>query len=276
MVFADHPISHCFMLLVVYLLIANPHKAFSQDDVPITAFHYPPYMDESLHDKGLFCRLVAEAYRAAGLNPVFRFYPLRRSTALVHSGEQLCQLGTLWNFPNDSRGDLEALPVFYYRVVGFYLKERIGKITFKNTDDLKKYRIGVIMGSSDAQILKNAGLDVHEVPSMELIFDMLYHKKRFDMVTTVELSGLSLIRRRYPNDVERWAMTTDTIQGLIGQIVFSKKYPNYQKYRDTFKSGFETIRENGVFRQVFEKYYGDGKVPEMILDINRETYNIEK
>ncbi len=78
------------------------------------------------------------------------------------------------------------------------------------------------------------------------------------------------------NDRDRWVMTDDAVQGLVAQIVFSRKYPNYEKYMDKFEEGLTIIRENGNYLRVFEKYYGKGKVPAMVGDIGKEVYVLPK
>lgn len=245
------------------------------EQITLTAFNYPPYMDESLPNKGLFCELVSEAYRAVGYNVSFIFYPLKRSTQYVIGGEALGQLGTEWNFPEDVRkNDVQSVPLFYYRVVGFYLKDRLNPMSFKTLKDLQRYRLEAILGSSDAAILKKyPQLKVEEAATMELMFKKVY-ADRSDIGFAVELSGLRFIATHYPNEQDRWAMTEDGIQGVLAQVVFSKKYPGSEKYQNAFKEGIQRIRDNGTYLQIFEKYYGTGQVPRVVSDTAKEIYVI--
>ena len=262
-----------FAIIIAMLLCAVPFTA-SAEKMTVTAFDYPPYMDESQPGKGLFCELAYEAYKSVGYDVSFKFYPLKRSTNSVIEGRELAQLGTEWNFPEETRKDIQALPMFYYRVAGFYLKDRFKEIKFKTLKDLRGYKLGVIRGSSDSAILKkDKELHVEEVGTMEQIFKKLY-AGRNDIVFTVELSGLTYIDRNYPGETDRWGMTEDAVQGLIGQIVFSKKYPDYEKYMTKFEEGLNLIRKNGDYDRVFEKYYGKGKVPAVVSDISKEIYVI--
>lgn len=264
------------LLLTPWPFALGP-TARAAEKVVITAFNYPPYMDEALPTKGLFCELAHEAYRAAGVDVSFKFFPLKRSTEYVKRGQEMAQLGTVWNFPEASRKDLYPVPMFFYRVVGFHLKDRFEEIHFKSLEDLRGYRLGVIAGSSDEAILKkDKQLKVEAVSSMAQMFEKLYLTNRQDIVFTVELSGLSFIRKHYPGDVERWVMTQDAVQGLRGDIVFSKDYPDVAKHIARFKAGFSKIRENGTYQRVFEKYYGRGKVPPIVYEINREVFVLPK
>lgn len=245
------------------------------EKITLTAFDYPPYMDESLGKKGLFCELVSEAYKSVGYDVSFKFLPLMRSTHYVMKGEELAQLGTKWNFPKETNtSTIESVPLFYYRVVGFYLKDRFKSISFKTLNDLKAFRLGVIRGSSDAAILQgNPNLNLEEVSFMKQMFNKVY-TNRNDIGFTVELSGLTFISKFYPKEKNRWVMSEDAIQGILADVVFSKKYPNAKTYINAFKKGVQKIRKNGTYHKVFEKYYGIGKVPSVVSDINKKPYII--
>lgn len=263
-------------ILLAVFSCAVSFTVSAEEKVAVTAFNYPPYMDESLPGKGLFCELVYEAYKAAGCEASFRFYPLKRSTDYVAEGRELAQLGTEWNFPEESRKDIHPVPLFFYRKMGFYLKDRFKEIKFKTLNDLKGYRLGVILGSSDSAILmKNKDLQVEQVSTMEQMFKKLY-AGRNDIVFAPELSALSFIKANYPNEIDRCAVTDDVLQDLLGQVVFSKKYPDYGKYLVKFQEGLNIIKNNGKYLKVFEIYYGAGKVPKVVSDISKEVYVIPK
>jgi ABC-type amino acid transport substrate-binding protein len=220
---------------------------------------------------------VSVAYQSVGYKVAFEFYPLKRSTQYVIDGKALAQLGTEWNFPEEARkNDVQSVPLFYYRVVGFHRKDRFKAISFKTLKDLKGYSLGVIGGSSDAAILMGypgLSLNVEDVTTMEQMFNKVY-AGRNDIGFAVELSGLTFIANHYPNEQDRWVMTEDAIQGILADVVFSKKYPNAEKYLHAFKDGIQRIRNNGTYLRIFEKYYGAGMVPDVVSDISKEMYVI--
>lgn len=257
-------LSGCFILFASIATAKN-------EQVTLSAFYYPPYMDESVASKGLFCELVKAAFKASDYDASFQFYPLSRSTHYVLSGKVMGQLGTKWNFPAKAReNELISVPLFYYRVVGFYLKSQYQQINFSRLTDLQDYRIDVIRGSSDAQLLKNQhNLLVQEVSTGEQVLKRI-HAKRADIGFMVELTGLSLIDKLYPNSQAQWVMTDDAIQGIWGQVVFSKKYPRVTQYVEAFRKGVNIIKDNGTYHSLFEKYYGSGKVPDIVTHAEPE------
>ena len=163
-------------------------------------------------------------------------------------------------------------------MVGFYLKDRLTTVSFPTLKDLQGYRLGVIRGSSDAAILlghPDLNLKVEEVNTMEQMFQKV-HADRNDIGFAVELSGLTFIATRYPTEQNRWVMTQDAIQGILAQVVFSKRYPESEKLLNAFQEGIQRIRDNGIYLRVFEKYYGTGQNPDVFSDTSRELYVIPK
>jgi len=262
--------------LIIFLAIATSFSA-QAEKLLLSAFNYPPYMDESLPDKGVFCELVSAAYDAAGYKVEFQFYPLARSTKYVIDGKVMAQLGTEWNFPEQERSSsVTSVPLFYYRVVGFYLEDKFPDISFKSLQDLLPYRLGVIRGSSDAAILNSAsglGLDLEEVSRMDHLLKMV-EAGRSDIAFMVELSGLSRINKLYPDRPTQWKMSEDAIQGIPAHVVFSNNYPGVIQYINAFRKGLEQIQQNGTYQKIFEKYYGEGKVPAIVSELDRDIYII--
>jgi len=263
-----------FLLWILSIGLAAPVQA---NQLTLTAFDYPPYMDQSLPSKGVFCELVAAAYKASGYEVHFRFYPLRRSTQYVMNGTVLGQLGTEWNFPATVRERaITPVPLFYYRVVGFYRTDYLKDIQFQSLADLQGYHLGVIRGSSDAQLFRGLhSLTVEEVSHGEQLFKKLV-ARRNDIGFMAELSGLSILHRSYPQQLEHWRQTDSIIQGLLAQVVFSKAYPHYDRYVAALQQGIRVIRNNGLYTRILEKYYGKGKVPDSVKNINQKPYTIPK
>lgn len=263
-----------FLLWLLSIGLAAPAQA---NQLTLTAFDYPPYMDPSLPSKGVFCELVSAAYKASGYDVHFRFYPLRRSTKYVMSGTVLGQLGTEWNFPATVReGAITSVPLFYYRVVGFYRTDHIKDIQFHSLTDLQGYQLGVLRGSSDAQLFRGVhSLTVEEVSHGEQLFKKLA-ARRNDIGFMAELSGLAILQRFYPQQLDDWARTDNMIQGLLAQVVFSRTYPHYDRYVAALQRGIQAIRKNGLYTRILEKYYGKGKVPDSVTDISQQPYTIPK
>jgi ABC-type amino acid transport substrate-binding protein len=76
--------------------------------------------------------------------------------------------------------------------------------------------------------------------------------------------------------LEHWRQTDSIIQGLLAQVVFSKAYPHYDRYVAALQQGIRVIRNNGLYTRILEKYYGKGKVPDSVKNINQKPYTIPK
>lgn len=137
------------------------------------------------------------------------------------------------------------------------MKKNYKTIEIKNLNELRKYRISVILGSSDEQVLKsNENLIVESVSNMEQLFKQVY-LGRSDIAFAVELSGINTLKNYYPKEIKKWGITEDYIQKINAHVVFSKKYPSCVEYAEKLKLGLMLIKENGIFSKIFKKYYED-------------------
>lgn len=237
-------------------------------------------MDETLPGKGLFCELVSAAYLSAGYTVTFKFYPGKRAAEYVIDGQILASLGSERNYPEEVRriGMIRSARVFSFQTVGFYMKDRHRSISFKTLKDLKGYRIGVIRGASASILFSkypDLNLDFEEVNTMEQMFRKAYHG-RSDIVFTVELSGYMFIAKHYPKEQDRWEMTSDILQSIYGDVIFSKKYPDADRYLESFRTGMQRIRDNGTYLHILERYYGTGRVPASVMDVTHKPFDIPK
>jgi hypothetical protein len=58
-------------------------------------------------------------------------------TPHVIEGTMLGQLGTEWNFSEEARkSHVQSVPLFYYRVVGFYLKGKVPAMVGDTTQQI--------------------------------------------------------------------------------------------------------------------------------------------
>jgi polar amino acid transport system substrate-binding protein len=267
----------CVMSITLLVLWGAPVSA--EKTVTLSAHNYWPWLDDAHPQKGLFGELASEAYKAVGYEAVFRFYPLARSTAYVLTVKELEKLGSQRHFLDKSGNvspDIQAIPVFWLKMVGFYLKDHFRDIRFTTLKDLRGYRIGVIRGGMDTAILqRDEELTLEEVNTLEQLFKKLY-AGRNDIVFVADLSGQTTISKLFPDDRDRFVMTEDILAGTTADCVFSKKYPNYETYVEKFEEGLNLIKENGTYFKIFEKYYGEGNVPADISDIEKEDYMIPK
>lgn len=257
-------------IVFVILFLTFSQGLCSEKQVVLSTFNYSPYMDESLPSKGMFPEIAVKAYQAVGYDAVIKFYPLKRSIYNIKKGLEMAELGTLRHYDPE---EVEAVPVFYCKIVGFYKKDKYEVIRFKTLKDLRGYRIGVYSGGSDYNLLKaDETLDVEGVNSIKQLFFKIFYADRQDIVFVTDLAGISFISKYFHESRNTWSMTDDVLLGFVAHVCFSKKYPKYKPYMDKFKEGLDIISKNGELYTIYESYFGKGKVPADIDKINSGDY----
>ena len=80
-----------------------------------------------------------------------------------------------------------------------------------------------------------------------------------DLVPEDELVGWALIQKLFPGEKYRFRSSRAySIDNL--HIMVSKKYPGSDVLLKLFNTGLATIKQNGLYLQLQEKYHGDMQV----------------
>ncbi len=146
----------------------------------------------------------------------------------------------------------------------FFLKERFPQgMDYEKLEDLKKYKIGYVRGGSLIPIFKNANLEPELAASLAQNVQKIY-SGRDDMFAATELGGWAVIEKYYPDEVNRFARADKSIHHINGDIVFAK---NQQNLMDTFKQGFDIIKNNGTYLKILKDYYGNREIPAKLLEL---------
>lgn len=134
---------------------------------------------------------------------------------------------------------------------------------YEKLEDLKKYKIGYVRGGSLIPIFKNANLEPELAASLAQNVQKIY-SGRDDMFAATELGGWAVIEKYYPDEVNRFARADKSIHHINGDIVFAK---NQQNLMDTFKQGFDIIKNNGTYLKILKDYYGNREIPAKLLEL---------
>jgi len=248
------------------LLCVVAGTAYAEDQVTVAAFEYPPiYQNDK--DKGLSGDLVAESFKAVGINAEFSFYPVKRMVQMVSTGQAVCGIGAaaFFDSPEVKPNVTVVAPLNYVSQVLFYnVKKYPQGIKFDSLADLADYHIGVLEGSgiklflAKEPSLKLETNNIHEGSAQQMQLG------RIDLWAIVDLTGLMYMKKLFPNETADYRYSKAFNIGDVS-VACSNKLDPKGTYAAKFKEGLATIKKNGIYMQIMAKYYG-GKEK-----INKET-----
>ena len=240
-------------ILVCSTLMAEP----APNVIKIAMIDYPPLMAAN---GGIMNDLTEAAFQSQGVDVKFQVQPMSRITYSLEDGSFPAVLGTQsWSFKS------EVVPVrlFLSGLYFFTLKEKFPRgVEFDTLEELSKYEIGYSRGGSLIPVFNKAKLNPVLVVKGDQNVQKLYFG-RIDMFASTELAGWGIIEKHYPNNINEFSISKKQIHKISGDIIFSK---HQIKLIKTFKKGLETIKHNGTFLKVLQKYYKNREIPSYLLD----------
>jgi polar amino acid transport system substrate-binding protein len=226
-------------------------------EVILTTGDWPPYVIENSDDHGPMADIVMAAFKETGVTVKIVFYPWKRAEDEVRQGNAFAAFPYALSPERQKEFDFSD-PMYTVKAKFFYNKKyHPDGMPFENLTDLKDYKIGGMLGTWHETTLKEAGLQVEYVSSIDQNIEKLV-RGRIDLMVEEENSILQAIRMLYPNEVNQFATLEKPLEqpGVINDLslMVSRSYPNSTKLLEQFNVGLAAIRANGTYTQILEKY----------------------
>jgi len=249
------------MLVFGVLLIAGASTCLAHDDdisVSLDANESPPYWSEAMPHQGMGGEIVHAISEEAGLVSHIHFEPLQRM--IEDDGNN--DLGNP-DFYTHNQVFADIIPIAVYQAAFFsYVPDYPDKISIRRLADLKGYRIGILKGTLvDRAYFEKAGIVFEESYSQESLFKKL-RLGRIDLCLEIDLVGHQIISRLFPEQVDDFASIHLPKSKAVIAILLASDYPQARAIGKKYREGLKRIIRNGKYRQILEKYYGKGKVPD--------------
>ncbi|MGL1863065.1 MAG: transporter substrate-binding domain-containing protein [Pseudodesulfovibrio sp.] len=240
---------HFFACICVILLAA---PCMAGEKVVLVSNEYMPYVNTSPNKRGFVTEAIVAAFAEVGVETEIQFRPWRRCAMLVEDGK------VFGAFPYGVTTKRKAYawfsdPVTECRNVFFYMKGRKANFDFTTLEAMQGYSIAGTSGNYYEDIFAETGLMVDYAPGeasgIRKVWEM-----RSEFFAEDELVGWSLISRLFPNSMHMFGSTPTAWNVNPQTIMVSKKYPGAKELMAKFNTGLQTIRENGVFDEIFNRY----------------------
>jgi ABC-type amino acid transport substrate-binding protein len=217
--------------------------------------------------EGLMTDIVKEAFLTQAYHVDFNLVPMARIPWSISEGDSDATIGSIHWFKSKKVLDQVNFSTIYYTGMHFFFRKEqfpLG-IEYQYLSELKNYRIGYIQSGSLLKALDDANIKPILVKDIATNSRKL-QTKRIDMFIATELGGWGAIKKKYPRDVEKFAMTPKPILNFIGSgdIVFPHKN---SRLKEIFELGFSQLKNNGTYFNILEKYYGKKNIPKELLSL---------
>ena len=237
------------IILVTIILSIN---AYAETKITIATGELPPFVSRDF-DKSFLTEVFQEIEKDMNVVFIFKFMPWKRC-------EIELQKGTVWAaIPYVRTEERDKLYFFSERLFArhtyffYYSPEGKKNIPYSELNDLKKFRIGGVMGYYYEKIFQDAGIDLELVTSEEQDFYKL-QLGRIDLTPSEEITGWFLIKSLFPEDeIKKFHTLPRIFHSSDIYLMSSRNYPDSKNILYKFNSSLIKIKNNGSFQKIMDR-----------------------
>ena len=261
-------------LFYFFIIIPVLNGSTDNSKVLIAVSEFLPYIDQKAEGNGFLMKIVDTAFRQAGINPEYKFYPWKRAERFLKNGKAfaaLPYLSTEWTKQEEEKYLLSdgivgcTVKLFYYKRSRIYFK-------LNKLEDLKYYKIGAVSGYLFFynEIFQKIGVkDIFYSDEEESALKQLVLGK-VDLVPYVELHGWQLIKDAYSEKEKELRSLSRTKTAVIKEknfnvleralsksslkLLISRKFPASEELLKKFNDAMSTIKKNGTYDLILKNH----------------------
>ncbi|MDX1451841.1 MAG: transporter substrate-binding domain-containing protein [Oleiphilaceae bacterium] len=240
------------LFLCCLFLVSTPTLA---EKIVLATGDWPPYVSEDLKHQGVTARIVREAFRLAGEDVEFQYYPWKRALILSEKG---AVDGTFpWSLkPERAEDHLYSDPIGDYGYVIFHFKSK--PFDWETIEDLKPYKIGGTngynYGNAFLTAAKNGDIRVEWAPSDDINWQLLL-KGRIDLFPSDREAGYTKLRELFLD--EEVALVTHhpiPLKPLTPlHLLLPKSNPLSEQRLEQFNKGLAILKERGRYHALLKE-----------------------
>ena len=236
-------------------------RAWAAEPLVIGVPNYVPFYDAQ--GDGLLSELFVAAFQAEGIEVQIRPMPIRRGVkSLIEHDIDAYAAGNLFADAKQLER-LKWVPVINALPSWFYLKTHIDQLPSNLTlEDLRTYRLGVIVNSPYLERYRELGLDIVEIQSPQQMVGMT-ERGRIDMFEATLLTGLLMFKDH--SSVSWSAVGYVNWDVLPLTLAFAAERQRSLGLSQRFQQGVAKLQANGELQALLERYWGEGNIPPAVL-----------
>lgn len=226
--------------------------AAANKTIKLATLNWPPFYSDNLPENGFFTAISREAFKRAGYDLEVQFTNWNEALEKAKEGGFD---GVLGAYHNEERAKLFDFtdPITTNEEV-FFAKKGSG-ITYKNVEDLKKYKFGALKGGAQGKELRDKGLTVVDTDSDLENFQMLnqggigiylFGKQNFNYQVANSPEWKSL-----KNSVE---MIEPPFKTYEMYCALTKVMPDSEKIVEQFNKALQEMKADGTYEEILKRF----------------------
>ena len=241
------------LLSMTFLLVFVGGSPVFAQELLFAIGDWSPFTSEKMPGHGASAEVVAAVLKEMGKKPRFEFYSWEECSEKIKAGKAFGSFPYVKTSERQGYG-IFSDPIFISQTVFFHNKKKNPDIRYKKLSDLKGLKVGGIRGFFYESKFESAGLDVTYVDSLEELFRLLVDQK-VDVIPENDLVGWDFVKKSFSSERGNLGTLKKRLQVVPNYLMVSKKYPGARELVEEFNLALKTLRENGTYYSIMDKYY---------------------
>lgn len=249
MKFGPFRLAIAILLAITCYMSVKPARAEDvRRSVTLACNPFPPSkIDGNVRLPGYDVEILRAAFAVNNLTVNTPFYPWKRAYLLAEEGrvDGLCSCSYTLERERDMlySAELGRVRIGFFSIAG-HVPQNIAKLA-----DARDLRVGVVAGYNLETAAVNAGLNVITASSEQILLGMLYNN-RIDAIYSFREPVLVAHKHRSTLIFLQY----HEISQAPYYSCISRKIDDARTLLDSLNQGIKTIRANGVYNSILEKY----------------------
>ncbi|MDK2124596.1 substrate-binding periplasmic protein [Parachitinimonas caeni] len=222
----------------------------SAREIRLASGEWAPYLSEKSRHFGFASHIVTEAFKQAGVQVRYEFYPWARSEALVKVGavdgslvwSQTSQRQTFAWFSDTVMTEEEVV---------FHLKST--PLVWEHISDLHGRKMGIPLGSKPGrweEAIQSGKLVSYPVQDIETGMKMLL-AGRIDIFPLVKTVGYDTLRKKFSaEEAGKIGYSQRIVERIEYRLMLSKKQDPNRVLLEKFNEGLKKLKKSEVYQEM--------------------------
>ena len=244
-----------WMALVVAFALGMAAPAAEARRVVMATVPWAPFYAPELDDEGFISEISRAAFNAAGHEADLEFMPWARAMLEVRQGDRHLVMGAYYT---DERAETYiASDRIYTTSVGLVALQDLGVTSYGELRDLSEYTIGYGRGWATTDEFDNADYLDKEAADNNVLNVRKLYAGRIDMIA-MNFDRFSQIAEDEGFDPDQAVFLDPPLQSSGLYLMASRAIDDPEGLVEEFNEGLKTIRENGRYDEIIERFGVEG------------------
>jgi polar amino acid transport system substrate-binding protein len=232
-----------------------PTDEVDEHTIRLATLDWPPYVGESLPQQGFTTAIVREAFKRAGYKVKIDFVPWTRAIQQADEGNYDAVYPEYYS-DNRNKSFFFSEP-FASGPLGFY-KRKDDKIGYTKLEDLKPYRIGVVLGYINTPEFDAASYLQKETATSDEQNIRKLLAGRIDLIVIDKYVAQYLIKNSLTDAIGKLEFLEPPLLDQKLYVVFPRTAAASEKRLQELNTALKSMHDDGTLDRIFEESgFGD-------------------